>query len=184
MKRLLLMIAMTVATTAIFAQRAITGTVIESDTKEPLALTTVKLLKADSTMVKGVLTATNGSFSVEAPADGKYILQVSCIGYKNYHRNVTISGGKGVKAGTIAMEPDAIKLKGATVTGRALKVTTKEDTFVYNASAYRTPAGSVVEELIKRLPGAKVDDDGNITINGKSVSKILVDGKEFLTGDT
>ena len=184
MKRLLLMIAMTVATTAIFAQRAITGTVIESDTKEPLALTTVKLLNADSTMVKGVLTATNGSFSVEAPADGKYILQVSCIGYKNYHRNVTISGGKGVKAGTIAMEPDAIMLKGATVTGRALKVTTKEDTFVYNASAYRTPAGSVVEELIKRLPGAKVDDDGNITINGKSVSKILVDGKEFMTGDT
>ena len=75
-------------------------------------------------------------------------------------------------------------LKGATVTGQAAKVTLKEDTFVYNASAYRTPEGSVVEELVKKLPGAQVDDDGKITINGKEVKKILIDGKEFMTGDT
>ena len=60
----------------------------------------------------------------------------------------------------------------------------KEDTFVYNSAAYRTPEGSVVEELVKRLPGAEVSDDGTIKINGKEVKKILVDGKEFMTGDT
>lgn len=75
-------------------------------------------------------------------------------------------------------------LKGATVVGQAARVTVKEDTFVYNASAYRTPEGSVVEELVKRLPGAQVSDDGTITINGKEVKKVLVDGKEFMTGDT
>ena len=64
-----------------------------------------------------------------------------------------------------------------------MKVTVKEDTFVYNSAAYRTPEGSVVEELVKRLPGAQVDDDGKITINGKEVKKILVDGKEFMTGE-
>lgn len=184
MKRLLLLIAVVTATLAALAQRNVTGKVIEAETNEPLAMTTVKLLKTDSTMAKGGLTATNGSFSIAAPADGKYILQVTCIGFKTYHKNITISGGKNMPLGTISMEPDAIMLKGATVTGRALKVTTREDTFVYNAAAYRTPEGSVVEELIKRLPGAKIDDDGNITINGKEVKKILVDGKEFMVGDT
>ena len=179
-----MLIAVAAATISAMAQRAVTGTVTESDTGEPLAMATVKLLKTDSTMVKGGLTATNGSFSVEAPADGKYILQVTCIGFKTVHKNISLSGGRKASTGTIAMEPDAIMLKGATVTGRALKVTTKEDTFVYNASAYRTPEGSVVEELIKRLPGAKIDDDGNITINGKEVKKSLVDGKEFMVGDT
>ena len=60
----------------------------------------------------------------------------------------------------------------------------KEDTFVYNASAYRVAEGSVIEELVKKLPGAQVSDDGSITINGKQVKKIRVDGKEFMTGDT
>jgi hypothetical protein len=75
-------------------------------------------------------------------------------------------------------------LKGATVVGQAAKVTLKEDTFVYNSSAYRTPEGSTIEELVKRLPGAQISDDGTITINGKQVKKILVEGKEFMTGDT
>ena len=184
MKRLLLLIAVAAASITAFAQRNVTGKVIEAETNEALAMTTVKLLKTDSTMAKGGLTGTNGSFTIAAPADGKYILQVTCVGFKPYHKNITISSGKNLAVGTITMEPDAIMLKGATVTGRALKVTTREDTFVYNAAAYRTPEGSVVEELIKRLPGAKIDDDGNITINGKEVKKILVDGKEFMVGDT
>ena len=49
---------------------------------------------------------------------------------------------------------------------------------------FRSPEGSAIEELVKRLPGAEVDDEGKITINGKQVTKILVDGKEFMTGDT
>ena len=77
-----------------------------------------------------------------------------------------------------------LSCEGAVVTAMAQKVTLKEDTFVYNSSAYRTPEGSVVEELVKRLPGAEVSDDGTIKINGKEVKKILVDGKEFMTGDT
>lgn len=184
MKRLLLLIAVAAATITAFAQSKVTGKVIEAETNEAMAMATIKLLKTDSTMAKGGLTTTNGTFSIEAPANGKYILQVTCVGYKPYYKNITVSGGKNLAVGTITMESDAIMLKGATVTGRALKVTTREDTFVYNAAAYRTPEGSVVEELIKRLPGAKIDDDGNITINGKEVKKILVDGKEFMVGDT
>lgn len=185
MKRLLLLVAISVATTlSAFAQRSITGKIVENDSKEPLAMTTVQLLKQDSTLAAGVLTAENGSFTLKAPADGRYILKVTCVGFKNYISNVTIADGKDAALGTIAMSVDAIMLKGAVAKGHAAKVTVKEDTFVYNAAAYRTPEGSVVEELVKRLPGAQMDDDGNITINGKEVKKILIEGKEFMTGDT
>ena len=166
------------------AQRSITGKVIENDSQDPVAQTTVRLLKTDSTMVKGVLTDLNGQFSLKAPATGRYIIQVTCVGFKTYTKRINVTADKNVALGTITLSPDAIMLKGATVTGHAAKVTVKADTFVYNASAYRTPEGSVVEELVRRLPGAQVDDSGKITINGKEVKKILIDGKEFMTGDT
>ena len=175
---------MTVSSIQVIAQRNISGKVIESDSQEPVAQTTVRLLKSDSTMVTGSLTNLDGIFRVKAPANGNYIVQVTCVGFKPYTKNVKISADKDIALGTIELKPDAIMLKGATVTGQAAKVTLKEDTFVYNASAYRTPEGSVVEELVKKLPGAQVDDDGKITINGKEVKKILIDGKEFMTGDT
>ena len=167
-----------------FAQRTIKGKVVENESGEALVSTTVKLLKADSTLAAGVLTGVDGSFSVKAPADGKYILKITCVGFKNYTKNITIDNGKDVSLGNISLKADAIMLEGATITKQVAKVTLKEDTFVYNAAAYRTPEGSVVEELVKRLPGAQVSDDGKITINGKEVKKILVDGKEFMTGDT
>ena len=175
---------MTVSSIQVIAQRNISGKVIESDSQEPVAQTTVRLLKSDSTMVTGSLTNLDGIFRVKAPANGNYIVQVTCVGFKPYTKNLKISADKDIALGTIELKPDAIMLKGATVTGQAAKVTLKEDTFVYNASAYRTPEGSVVEELVKKLPGAQVDDDGKITINGKEVKKILIDGKEFMTGDT
>ena len=184
MKRLLLLLLMPMVVLAALAQRNVTGTVVENETGDALPQTTVRLLRTDSTLVKGALTKLDGKFSMNAPSAGKYILQVTCVGFKSYTKNINISGEKDVALGTIAMKPDAIMLKGATVTGQAAKVTLKADTFVYNASAYRTPEGSVVEELVKRLPGAQIDDAGKITINGKEVKKIMVDGKEFMTGDT
>ncbi len=177
---LLLMMVMTVA----MAQRNVTGTVLENDSNDPLPQTSVRLLKTDSSFVSGALTNLEGHFSVKAPKAGRYILQITSVGYKAHTQRVTVSDDKNVALGKINMKPDAIMLKGAVVTGQAAKVTLKADTFVYNASAYRTPEGSVVEELVKRLPGAQVDDDGKITINGKEVKKIMVDGKEFMTGDT
>lgn len=70
------------------------------------------------------------------------------------------------------------------VKAMAPRVMVKADTVVFNASQFRTPEGSVIEELVAKLPGAEVDDDGGVKINGKTVKKILVDGKEFMTGDT
>ena len=163
----------------------VSGTLVDRDTKDGVYMATVQLLKQDSTFVKGTLTGDNGDFSIDLPAAGKYILKFSSVGYKNVSKSFVVSTSKpSCSLGNIVFGADAIMLKGATVLGQAAKVTLKEDTFVYNASAYRTPEGSVVEELVKKLPGAQIDDDGKITINGKEVKKILFDGKEFMTGDT
>lgn len=146
--------------------------------------TTVQLLKTDSTFVTGAASAEDGTFKVTAPEDGKYILRMTNIGYTNVYRNITVTDAKDVALGKINMATDAVMLKEVVAKGVAQKLVVKEDTFIYNAAAYRTPEGSVVEELVKRLPGAQVDESGKITINGKEVKKIKVDGKEFMTGDT
>jgi len=180
---MILIVAALVMTVTTFAQRTVTGKVVEQDTQDAVIQATTALLSGEK-VVANAVTNTNGAFSIKAPRDGSYTLQVTYVGFKTYTKKINIKDGKDYHAGTIAIEPDAIMLKGATVTARASKVTLKADTFVYNANAFRTPEGSVVEELVKRLPGAEVSDDGTIKINGKEVKKILVDGKEFMTGDT
>ena len=171
-------VGMTTISTAL-AQRTVKGTVVEQDSREAVIQATVSLLKADSTVVSNTLTNMSGSFSLTAPKDANYIVRITYVGFKTYTKRVTIADGKGVSMGTITMAPDAIMLKGVTATAHVAKVQSKGDTLIYNADAYRTPEGSVVEELVKRLPGAEVDDNGNIKINGKQVTKIKVDNKEF-----
>lgn len=168
-----------------FAQeRKVSGTVVDSETGEGIMQATVQLLRADSTFAAGCTANDNGAFTVKAPKSGKFIVKVSSVGYTTLFKNITVTDNKNVALGKLNIKTDAKMLKETTVIGQAAKVVLKEDTFVYNASAYRTPEGSVVEELVKRIPGASIDDDGKITINGKEVKKIKVDGKEFMTGDT
>ncbi len=183
-KSILTMLLLLMAMASFAQQRLISGQITDRDTKEAIEQVTVQLLKSDSTYVAGAISNENGLFHVTAPANGKYLLKISSVGYKSTVKHIQISDNKDLAMGKIVLGAEAIMLKGAVVTAMAQKVTLKEDTFVYNSSAYRTPEGSVVEELVKRLPGAEVSDDGTIKINGKEVKKILVDGKEFMTGDT
>ena len=185
MKKLLMLMLLVVLPLATYAQeRLISGAITDRDTEEPVEQVTVQLLKTDSTYVTGAISNEQGLFCITAPADGKYLLKITSVGYKPTVKRVQMVEGKNLAMGNVVISADAIMLKATTVTAMAQKVTLKEDTFVYNSAAYRTPEGSVVEELVKRLPGAEVSDDGTIKINGKEVKKILVDGKEFMTGDT
>ena len=184
MKRILLLMAVTLsAALSSQAQQALTGTVVDNNDQEPVVQATVSLLRTDSSTVKNTFTDADGKFSLTAPQDAQYIVRLSYVGYKTVYKKVTVSG-KPVSLGTITMSMDAIMLKGAEIVKNQARVYSKEDTIIYNAGAYKTPEGSVIEELVKRLPGAEVGDDGKITINGKEVKKIKVDGKEFMTGDT
>lgn len=183
-KIVFLLLLMLCALGAAAQDRKITGTLTDKDTHERMEQAAVQLLRQDSSYVKGSVTDANGAFSITAPNNGKYILKFSNVGYKTLYRNVNVSNDNNVDVGNIVFASSAIALKGTTVTANAAKVTLKKDTFIYNATAFRTPEGSTIEELVKRLPGAQVGDDGKITINGKEVKKIKVDGKEFMVGDT
>ena len=162
----------------------VSGNVHDAELKEPMVQATVQLFrKRDSTFVGGTVTDLRGNFSVEAPANGVYKLRVSTVGYQTIEREVTLRRNQSQDMGMLLMSPESVMLQEAVVTGRAAQVIVKKDTLVYNPEAYRTPEGSPIEELIKRIPGAEVDEDGNITVNGKAVKKILLDGKEFMLGD-
>lgn len=159
------------------------GTVVDASSNEKLIQASVRVLAArDSALVKGVVTNTNGNFSVENLRPGKYILEASYVGYAPEYRNFTMTDAdKRLKP--IALKESAIVLREATVTGIRTPVKVMEDTVEFNADSYKTQPSAVVEDLLKRLPGVEVDSEGKITANGQSVSKILVDGKEFFSDD-
>ena len=163
--------------------RTVSGRVIDNEQKEAVVQATVALLKKDSSLVANAKTNLDGQFQMTAPQAGSFLLRITYVGYKPLFRNVTVSNSP-VNLGTLTLEVDAIMLKGTEVVKNLAKVYSKDDTLIYNAGAYKTPEGSVVEELVKKLPGAEVSNDGSITINGKQVRRIKVDGKEFMTGDT
>lgn len=172
--------------TNLWAQKiTVSGTVVEEETSEPVFSASVVLLNPDSTMACGASSNMEGRFTLPAVKAGKYIFRITYVGFKTYFKNVQLSSSqKSLSMGTVKLQPDAILLKAAEVTARAAQVEMKEDTFVYNAAAYRVPEGSALEALVRKLPGAEVTDDGTIKINGKEVKKIMVDGKEFFDNDT
>ena len=162
----------------------ISGQLLDSDQKEPMIQATVQLFLAqDSVFVGGTVSDIKGNFIIEAPSNGTYRLKISSVGYQTIEREVILRRYQNQDLGRLLMSPESILLKEAVVVGRAAQVVVRKDTLVFNPEAIRTPEGSAIEELIKRMPGAEVDEDGNITINGKEVKKILLDGKEFMLGD-
>lgn len=174
-------------TLSVFSQTqkiTVKGRVLE-DTKEPAIQATVQLLSLpDSVQASGVATSSMGFFSLPPVKPGKYVLKVSYIGFKTLWQPMQLSGSTPQKnVGVLTLETDAIMLAEAVITAEAPQVQVVEDTLVYNSSAYRTPEGAMLEELVKKLPGAEVDDEGNVKINGRDLSKIMVNGKEFFGGD-
>ena len=163
---------------------AIRGQLLDAEFKEPMVQATIQLFTASDTIfVGGTVTNERGNFYVVAPRSGTYRLKVSSVGYQTIEREITLRRNESQDLGNLLMESESIMLQEAVITGRAAQVIVKKDTLVYNPEAFRTPEGSPIEELIKRIPGAEVDEDGNITVNGKQVKKILLDGKEFMLGD-
>ena len=188
MKKIMTGMALLLLTTlSVFSQTqkiTVKGRVLE-DTKEPAIQATVQLLSLpDSVQASGVATSSMGFFSLPPVKPGKYVLKVSYIGFKTLWQPMQLSGSTPQKnVGVLTLETDAIMLAEAVITAEAPQVQVVEDTLVYNSSAYRTPEGAMLEELVKKLPGAEVDDEGNVKINGRDLSKIMVNGKEFFGGD-
>jgi len=162
----------------------VTGRVLE-DTREPAIQATIQLLSLpDSVQTVGVASSAQGYFTLPKVKAGKYVLKISYIGFKTKYLPLQLTESAHDKnVGTLTLETDAVMLSEAVITAEAPQVQVMEDTIAFNSSAYRTPEGAMLEELVKKLPGAEVDDEGNVKINGKEIKKIMVDGKEFFGGD-
>ena len=187
MKRYSFLLILCLFSLAAVAQKVVlSGLVMDGSLNEPLAGASVVLLQPkDSAQVAGASSDLEGNFKLPTVKAGNYILRISFMGFQSYYRNITLpKGNKSINLGTITLEENSKMLKETEVTAKLAQVEMKADTFIYNAEAYRLPEGSALEELVRKLPGAEVDDDGNIKINGKSVSKIMVDGKEYFQNDT
>ena len=166
----LAMMLLTVAPALAYTLR---GKVVD-ESGEPMYQASVRLLApADSSRVKSVATTDAGSFTIGNVADGKYILEVTYIGYEKYLKNIVVKG-KNQNLGSIALKESALSLKAVTVTGVRPPIVAKEDTLEFTADSYKTAPNAAVEDVLKRLPGVEVASDGSITSNGKKVSKILV----------
>lgn len=182
MKKISLLLLLTLIGAASVYAYVVSGKVADSG-GEPLISASVKLLNAkDSTAVNGGVTDTDGNFALRNVGRGKYILQISYVGYTTDHKPVEVKEAN-VAVGNVVLNEDAIMLRETTVVGIKTPITVKEDTIEFNADSYRTAPNAVVEDLLKRLPGVEVGSDGKITANGQQVTKILVDGKEFFSDD-
>lgn len=159
----------------------ISGKVLDNTTKEGIELASIRLLSAkDSTYIIGTATDASGKFSLKVqPA--KYIVQVTYVGYTPL--NIDADARQNIALGNILMKEDGIMLGDMVVTAVAPDIQVKGDTVEYNADSYKVQEGAVLQDLIKKIPGAEIDAEGKIKVNGKDISKILVDGKEFFSND-
>ena len=176
---------------AVAQKNTVYGRVIDSQTKEVMEKTTLLLYKIeqgksgkrDTAFVGGALSNELGTFSFGSVKAGTYLLKVTYLGYVEQHKDLTKVNGQPLALGDIALEADAVQIDEAVVTANVPKMVVKDDTVVYNADAFRVPEGSVIEALVEALPGAKIDDNGGITINGKTVKKFKMDGRDYMTGN-
>ncbi len=186
--KFLLMLLMILFSPLAFAQQGgvnITGSVVEQGSDIPIEQATVRLLNVrDSAMVRGVVSARDGQFTLRNVKRGSYLLHITFIGYDPLYQPLQITGKKNpVNVGKLELGDGTIELGEAVVIGKAPEVTVRNDTVEYNADSYKVTEGSVLEDLLKKMPGVEVDSEGKITVNGKEVKKVMVDGKEFFSDD-
>ncbi len=164
----------------------VTGDVTDYETTEPIIAATIQLLSMpDSTFLSGATTDFKGLFELESRLPkGNYTVKVSFVGYGDEYRNFTVvEDTRRIRLDSIRLKTDALLLKEAVIEAQMAQVQVSEDTVIFNAETFRVAEGSMLEELIRKLPGYEVAEDGTVTYNGKTVSKILVDGKEFFSED-
>ncbi|ASU33004.1 outer membrane beta-barrel protein [Mucilaginibacter xinganensis] len=165
-----------------FAQtgRDVRGTIIDS-TKATLPGSSIKLITDKDSMT--TITDSKGAFIFNGIKATQFSLVVQSIGYDPIRRRITLDNTNNtVFLKPIILKPSTTMLTGVTITD-VVPVKIKEDTVEFNAAAYKVRDGAPVEDLIKKIPGADVDKDGNMTFRGKSVTKVRVNGKDFFGGD-
>lgn len=181
MKQLIFFVLLAFTSETVTSQFSVEGKITDT-TGVAIPYTTVVIsTQKDSTMVGYAITGVDGWFVIEKVATGDYFIQASFMGYANLRKPVKVSGD--LNLGTLVLKEKRNELNEVVVEEDAIPVLFKKDTVEYNAGSFKTKKNADVEGLLKRLPGMEVDEDGNVKAHGETVTKVLVDGKEFFGDD-
>lgn len=184
MKRLLnILLPLCMSGAAIFAAD-ITGLVIDEE-QQPLSGASLSLTSpSDSLFRQFTFADEDGKFAFKDVGPGQYYLEASMLSMSSKVVNVSVEDSTtNLEIPTIILAQEGKTLQETVVTAIKSAVIARQDTLEYNAGSYHTNPNASVGDLLKKLPGVEVSSDGSITSGGKSVSKILVDGKEFFSDD-
>ncbi|MBC7947488.1 MAG: outer membrane beta-barrel protein [Chitinophagaceae bacterium] len=171
----------------VLAQRNgnIKGIAYDTLSRLPVAGATITLVeKNDSSLVSFTMTDNTGRFELAGVPNGEYRVLITHVGYHNNNKLVTISDGNKLSdLGQVTMNDKNKVLEEVVVSNEAPPVTMVGDTVQYNAGSFKVQPNASVEQLLKKLPGVKVEKDGTVKAQGEKVSRVLVDGKEFFGND-
>ena len=166
------------------ARISVKGIVMDS-AKATLPSATIMLLTPkDSTLMSYGRTEVDGQFEIKGVKRASYLLKITYMGYLPYQQEFTPADGGVTDLGTIQLKPIMKELYEVVIRTAKAPLSIKGDTVEYNASSFKVPPGSTVEDLLRKLPGMSIDQDGNIKAQGQDVKRVTVDGKQFFGGDT
>ncbi|WP_207425833.1 outer membrane beta-barrel protein [Pedobacter sp. SYSU D00535] len=183
--RYLLCLVLSISSVLTLAQNraSIKGKLLDSIDRAPLEFATVAVTEPrDSSLISYTLTTKDGAFALRnLPTDRPLKLMVSFVGYENFRKIITLEKGQTEDFGLIYLNRRS--LKEVVITGERQAIVIKKDTIEFSPEAFKTRPNAVLEDLLKKLPGLQVDLDGTITVNGRKVNKITIDGKDFFASD-
>lgn len=184
MKKILLILLIINSSIATAQKFSISGEITDS-LGSPLPGATVVLLSPkDSSLVNFSVADTQGRFALKNISNGQYLFKVTFLGYQPFVKLIASpENTTGLDLGKIKMEPLSNELKAIEIAADRPPVTVRKDTIEFNAESFKTKENAMVEDLLKKLPGVEVDNDGNITAQGEEVKGVTVDGKKFFGND-
>lgn len=164
----------------------LTGTLTDSSGKKPVAYATITVFNAhDTSIVTYRLSDEQGKFKVPSlPLQKELRAVITATGFAVWRKEFTLTEqSPQLDLGSLKMTMDIKEMEEVLLVSERPPVVVRKDTIEFNASAFKTLPTALVEDLLKKFPGVDVDKDGNITVNGRKVNKMLVEGKEFFGSD-
>ena len=171
-------------TSALAQSYSVKAVLKDGSDKTPLAFATAALSKASDKdkAIAYTLSEENGAVEFTELKPGSYVLKAELMGYKPLVKEFKIVD-KDIDLGVLTASVDYRQLDAAKVTDRGNPIQMKRDTIAFTASTFKTTDNDMLEDLIKKIPGMEVSENGTITHNGKEISKITIDGKTFFLND-
>jgi len=161
----------------------IKGMAIDSSNAVMPFATVMLLTPKDSTLVNFGRTDEKGAFEFKNVKNLNYLLKISSMGYLPFQELVKPSDKDINDLGNLKLKPIASELMEVVIRTARAPLSIKGDTIEYNAASFKVPPGSTVEDLLRKLPGVQIDQEGNIKAQGQDVKKVTVDGKQFFGSD-